>query len=83
MYPVTDPTPIVRAESTDHALMVSGDGEGLVDVADVGLLDGAGVIRYSRVVPVAPRRCARATGAGDVLVVTDENRLPGAALDAR
>ena len=59
VYPVTDPTPIVRGESTDHALMVSGDGEGLVDAADVGLLDGAGVIRYSAFVPdgrvAAPR----------------------------
>ena len=42
-----------------HALMVSGDGEGLVDVADVGLLDGAGVMRYSRVVPDAGRAARR------------------------
>ncbi len=47
VYPVVDPTPIVRAESTAHALMVSGDGEGLVDAAGAGLLDGAGVVRYS------------------------------------
>jgi arabinofuranan 3-O-arabinosyltransferase len=74
VYPVTDPTPIVRAESTDHALMVSGDGEGLVDTAGVGLLDGAGVVRYSASYTSAAS-LRRATGAGDVLVVTDDNRL--------
>ena len=36
------------APSRQHqALMVAGDGEGLIDVADVGLLDGAGVVQYS------------------------------------
>ena len=57
VYPVTNPPPIVRAESADHALMVSGDGEGLVDAADVGLLDGAGVVQYSASYPT-PTRCA-------------------------
>ena len=47
VYPVDDPTPIVRAESAQHTLMVSGDGEGMVDIANVGLLDGAGAIQYS------------------------------------
>jgi hypothetical protein len=74
VYPVLDATPIVRAESTDHALMVSGDGEGLVDVADAGLLNGAGVVQYagSYGTPTALRA---ATGTGDDLVVTDNNRL--------
>ncbi len=74
VYPVTDATKIVRGESTQHALMVSGDGEGLVDVADVGLLDGAGVVRYSASYPSAASLRA-ATSPGDVLVVTDGNRL--------
>ncbi len=74
VYPVTNATQIVRGESTDHALMVSGDGEGLVDAADIGLLDGAGVIRYSASYPSAAT-LRTATGAGDVLVVTDNNRL--------
>jgi arabinofuranan 3-O-arabinosyltransferase len=74
VYPVIDPTPIVRAESVEHALMVSGDGEGLVDVAGVGLLDRAGVVRYSASYPTAAALRA-ATAAGDLLVVTDSNRL--------
>ncbi|HEV7523774.1 MAG TPA: alpha-(1-_3)-arabinofuranosyltransferase family protein, partial [Acidimicrobiia bacterium] len=74
VYPVTAPTQIVRGESVDHALMVSGDGEGLVDVANVGLLDGAGVVRYAA--SYASNSALRnATGTGDVLVVTDNNRL--------
>ena len=74
VYPVADATKIVRGESTEHALMVSGDGEGLVDVADVGLLDGAGVIRYSASYP-SDASLRAATLPGDVLVVTDNNRL--------
>ena len=74
VYPVSDPTKIVRGESVDHALMVSGDGEGLVDVAGVGLLDGAGVVRYSASYP-SNAALRNATGPGDILVVTDNNRL--------
>ena len=61
--------------------MISGDGEGMVDAADVGLLDGAGVVAVQRVVPDAGR-VARARSAPDAaLVVTDENREPGAHLE--
>jgi len=74
VYPVTDPTAIVHAESPAHALMVSGDGEGLVDVADAGLLSGAGVVRYSASY-ASPDALRAAVGTGDVLVVTDNNRL--------
>ncbi len=74
IYPVENPTPIVRAESTSHALMISGDGEGLVDVADSGLLDGAGVVQYSGSYGT-PAALRAATPQGDVLVVTDNNRL--------
>ena len=71
---VSFPTTIVRAESVDHGLMVSGDGEGLVDVAGVGLLDGAGVVRYSASYPTGAA-LRDATSASDALVVTDNNRL--------
>jgi hypothetical protein len=74
VYHVSDPTRIVRGESTQQALMVSGDGEGLVDVAGIGLLDGTGVVRYSASYP-NPATLRRGTGAGDLLVVTDNNRL--------
>ena len=35
------------ASRPSDALMIAGDGEGLVDAADVGLLDGAGIVQYS------------------------------------
>ena len=73
VYPVTDPTRIVRAESEHYALMVAGDGEGLVDVADLGLLDEAGVVRYSASYPEAEELRA-AVADGTVLVLTDSNR---------
>ena len=74
IYPVENPTPIVRAESLDQSLMISGDGEGLVDAADVGLLENAGVVRYSAS-NTSPAAVRAATASGAVLVVTDENRL--------
>jgi len=74
IYHVANPTKIVRAESQDHGLMVSGDGEGLVDAAGAGLLDGAGVVRYSASYTSAGA-LKNATTPGDVLVVTDDNRL--------
>jgi hypothetical protein len=74
VYPIENPLPIVRAESTQNAVMLSGDGEGLVDAADVGLLDNAGIIRYSAS-STTPAAVRAATPAGATLVVTDENRL--------
>jgi hypothetical protein len=74
IYPVENPTPIVRGESLSQSLMISGDGEGLVDAADVGLLNNAGIVRYSasNTTPAAVRA---ATENGAVLVVSDQNRL--------
>jgi hypothetical protein len=74
LYPVDDPTEIVRAESNDHGLMVSGDGEGLVDIADIGMLDDSGVVRYSGSYGTGDDLRA-ATTDGTVLVITDSNRL--------
>lgn len=73
VYPVRDPVPIVRAESPRRALMVAGDGEGLVDTAAVGLLDGAGVVQYSASYP-DPDALRAAVGEDTVLVLTDSNR---------
>lgn len=73
-YNIENATKIVRGESVDHGLMVSGDGEGLVDTASVGLLDGAGVVRYSASYPTSAA-LRQATSPQDVLVVTDNNRL--------
>jgi arabinofuranan 3-O-arabinosyltransferase len=73
VYPVDNPTPIVRGESTHDALMIDGDGEGLLDAASVGLLEGAGVVQYagSYVAPAALRAAVRDD---TTLVLTDSNR---------
>src|ERR1700674_3645021 len=53
--------------------MISGDGEGLIDASDVGLLNGAGVTQYSATYPtLSALRHAVAPDAA--LVVTDQNR---------
>jgi hypothetical protein len=74
VYPITNAVPIVRGESTQDAVMLSGDGEGMVDAADVGLLDNAGVVLYSAS-QTSPAAVRAATAPGAALVVTDENRL--------
>jgi hypothetical protein len=73
VYPVDDPRPIVRAESARRSLMIAGDGEGMVDAANAGLLAGAGIARYSASYPDASElRDAIAPDA--TLVLTDQNR---------
>jgi arabinofuranan 3-O-arabinosyltransferase len=73
VYPVDNPLPIARAESAQRTVMLAGDGEGMLDAADAGLLDGAGVVRYSASFP--NRATLRNSIAPDTtLVVTDENR---------
>jgi hypothetical protein len=73
VYPVDDPTPIVRAEPATHSLMIAGDGEAMVDVADTGLLSSAGITQYSASYPSAAK--LRAAVAPDAtLVLTDGNR---------
>jgi arabinofuranan 3-O-arabinosyltransferase len=73
VYPVVDPTPIVRAESARRTMTIAGDGEGMVTVADVGLLDGAGALQYSGSFPT-PAALRAAVAPDATLVVTDENR---------
>ena len=73
VYPVDNPTPIVRSESTRNALMLAGDGDGLIDAAEAGLLDGAGIVQYSG--SYATRAGLRAALEDDTtLVLTDSNR---------
>ena len=53
--------------------MLAGDGEGLVDAADVGLLDGAGIVQYSGTYDT-PEKLRAALSDDTVLVLTDSNR---------
>ena len=73
VYPVDDPVPIVHAASARRSIMLAGDGEGLIDASDAGLLAGGGIVRYSASYPTVSE--LRDQIAPDTtLVVTDQNR---------
>src|SRR5581483_6586245 len=71
LYTVPDARPIARAESASSPLVVAGDGEGLVDASDVGLLRGDRTVLYAGSYDTAE---LRRLGANGVLVLTDSNR---------
>jgi arabinofuranan 3-O-arabinosyltransferase len=78
VYPVRDAPAIVRAQPVPEPLVVAGDGDGLVDIAGLGALDGDGLVLYSGSLaddPAALREQADADNA--VLIVTDSNRRRG------
>jgi hypothetical protein len=73
VYPVDDAVPIVHAASARRGLMLAGDGEGMIDASDAGLLAGGGVLRYSASYP-KPSDLRDAIAPDTTLVVTDQNR---------
>lgn len=72
VVPVKGTLPIVAAKPTQAPVVVAGDGDGLVDSAAAGLIDGTELIRYSAAMTERELRGAVADGA--VLVLTDTNR---------
>jgi arabinofuranan 3-O-arabinosyltransferase len=73
IFPVLAPRSLLRAEAAP-VLVVSGNGDGLVDLAAAGLLDGDPLVRYSASGVSDPAALRRAIRDGAVLVVTDTNR---------
>ncbi|HEX9504369.1 MAG TPA: alpha-(1-_3)-arabinofuranosyltransferase family protein, partial [Acidimicrobiia bacterium] len=77
-FPVKDAKSIVSAAPGAAPIIVSGDGEGLVDLATTGVLSGNNVVLYSGTFagdPAGLRQEANRPGA--LLVVTDSNRKRG------
>jgi arabinofuranan 3-O-arabinosyltransferase len=75
VYPVEQAPSIVRAQPASAPLVVAGGGDGLVDLAGLGVLDGNGVIQYSASFAGHPGELRKAAGTdGAELVVTDSNR---------
>jgi arabinofuranan 3-O-arabinosyltransferase len=74
VFPVTATRPIVRTESTQAPLVVSGNGEGLIDLASLGLLEGDPSVLYSASLAHQPARLQQAMNNGASLIVTDSNR---------
>ncbi len=72
LFDVTDPQPIVRTAPVGGAVLVAGDGDGLVDAAAAGLLDGQALVLEATALDDVTLQVALDAGAH--LVVTDSNR---------
>ena len=73
VFAVKNPLSIVRTKSADDPIIIDGDGEGLVDVASVGLLDARRLVVYSPTYEKDPEKL-RKLAANGTLIVTDSNR---------
>jgi arabinofuranan 3-O-arabinosyltransferase len=70
LYRIVDPQPITRA--TAHVVLLSGSGDGVVDAAAAGVLDGTEAIVYTADLADSQLRSLLADGVP--LIVTDGNR---------
>lgn len=70
LFPLERPGAIVRAGS--DVVVVSGSGDGLVDLAAARLIDGSEVVRYSA--SLEGEALIDALGDANALLVTDSNR---------
>ena len=73
ILPVSETRPIVRAESGDFAL-ISGNGDGLVDLAEAGVYRGVELFRYAGSLAGDEDALNAAVQQASVLVITDTNR---------
>ena len=74
VLPVSDASHLIDARGTEGALLIAGDGEGLVDAAAVGLVDPNRLVLYSASYATDPGVLRDAAARGATLVVTDGNR---------
>ncbi len=78
-FPVSSTQPILRTATTNQPLLVSGNGEALVDAAASGLLAGpvadSRAILYTPELASKPGELQQALDDGADLLVTDTNRL--------
>ncbi|MEO7572191.1 MAG: alpha-(1-_3)-arabinofuranosyltransferase family protein, partial [Acidimicrobiales bacterium] len=75
VLPVDAAPPIVTTKPTGSPVIVAGDGDGLVDSAIAGLIDGRELVRYSAALTDDELDAALTDDA--VLIVTDSNRRRG------
>jgi arabinofuranan 3-O-arabinosyltransferase len=76
-FGVSDPMPIVRARSNDRPILVEGDGDGIVDAAGAGFLDGSDVVVSAAALAERLEVLERLLARGSV-VITDTNRKQAA-----
>lgn len=72
ILPVEDPNPLLSAYSSAAPVVLIGDGDGVVDAAAAGLLDGRGLVLYADDLDDAALSRVLADEAH--LIVTDTNR---------
>ncbi len=74
LFGVTDVPSILHTATTRQPVLVAGDGEGLVDLAAAGLIDGTEVVLYSASFADDPTGLRQALDDNADLVVSDTNR---------
>ncbi len=74
LFGVDDVPEIVHTATTRQPVVVAGDGEGLVDLAAAGLVDGNQLVLYSASFADDPAGLDQALADGADLVVSDTNR---------
>jgi arabinofuranan 3-O-arabinosyltransferase len=74
VFPVERTRDLLRAESAAPIVLISGDGDGLVDLAEAGLVGETSTLRYSGSFADDAAGLERELRAGAVIVVTDTNR---------
>ena len=72
VFEVDDPVPIVRTAPQRRPVVLAGDGDGIVDAAAAGLIDGNQLVLESAALDDAQLRAALDAGAD--VVLTDSNR---------
>jgi arabinofuranan 3-O-arabinosyltransferase len=70
LVPITRPVPVIRAK--DREVVVAGSGDGVIDAAAAGVLDGTELLRYAG--SLTEEELAEAIGTARRVVVTDSNR---------
>ena len=72
LFDVEDPVPIVHTSSPDEPVLLAGDGDGIVDAAAAGLLDGEALLFELAALDAEGLRSSLDAGAD--LVLTDSHR---------
>ncbi|MFO7590756.1 MAG: alpha-(1-_3)-arabinofuranosyltransferase family protein [Acidimicrobiia bacterium] len=74
LFPVEGTPPIMSTAPVRNPVIFSGDGEGIVDAAAAGVLEGTELVLYSASFGGNVDELRRELGRGAALVVTDTNR---------
>ncbi len=72
LFDVEDAVPIVHSAPTRRPVLLDGDGDGIVDAAAAGLLDGKSLVLETAALTASQLRAQGQAGAD--LVLTDSNR---------